>query len=353
MRKKICILLSVILVASIGIVAVCNLLSRPNQATGSALPAAEATSIEVSSSPAPRPELQEGQYLLVHGAQTNSVTVSKNIMRFSPSAFSYDSPQDYSSHEISEKRWLISIYSQGEGNNYRITMEQLESSIELQEGNPMEIVPSQPIEFTFLLNSNGVLSREDEGQMEEFKPVSFQAYCLLQHALSGVTHANENQSWTISPFFEAGNDASTFTAQYTPTFQNNQMEVNIQYSQQLDAQYINNAMSSVGNSRIESAQIDPFFYRLALNSSDGLLLGHCQDSDVHAQASGSISINPENSFVSTTELEYSREGHLIFPWNDPDSTYTQRLDFSSQTHHRIDVTKVEEDFSDLSTSKTH
>lgn len=155
-------------------------------------------------------------------------------------------------------------------------------------------------------------------------------------------------------FFEFGNDTPDLTAQYTPAFQNNELVVDIQYAQQMNAQYANNILYSEGTPQIANAKIDPFFYQLSIYSPDELCLDQCQDSDIQAQASGSMSIyDDENPLISTTELDYSREGYLIFPWNDPDSTYTQRVDFSSQTHHRIDVTKVEDDSSDLSSSRTH
>ena len=102
---------------------------------------------------------------------------------------------------------------------------------------------------------------------------------------------------------------------------------------------------------MENAKIDPFFYHLFLSTSNGLLLNHCQDSDIQAEASGSVWISQEDPFVSTTELDHSREGYLTIPWNDPDSTYVQRLDFSSDSHYRIDVTKVEES-TDVSVSRT-
>ncbi|CZT55876.1 hypothetical protein NIF40_11775 [[Clostridium] leptum] len=346
MKKKIGIWLSIVLIAAVAVIATWGMLSQFRPTAGSDSSDFYATSVEVSSPPAPPPELQEGQYLLVCGAETQTITVAKNIMRFSQTQFSYDSPQDNSAYESREDRWLLSVSPDETSKNYRITMEQLESSIQYEGRHSIDIVPAQPIEFFFVLDSSGNVSWEDDKQLDNTEPLSYQAYCLLQHALSSVICPHLNQPQNIAPFFEIGDGTSTSTAQYTPSYQGNQTEINIQYSQQLDTQHVNNAMRSM-----ENAKIDPFFYHLFLSTSNGLLLNHCQDSDIQAEASGSVWISQEDPFVSTTELDHSREGYLTIPWNDPDSTYVQRLDFSSDSHYRIDVTKVEES-TDVSVSRT-
>ncbi len=199
MKKKIWILLPALLVVTAAAIAAWCLSPRPQASIGLESSDYYATSVEISSPPAP-PKLQEGQYLLVHEAETESITVSKNMVHFSLSAFSYTSPHDQSSHETRSNRWILSISSQETENGYRISMKQTETSTRFEDRHPVEIVPTDPAEFTFLLNNN-VLSWEDDKLMEETKPVSSQAYFLLQHVLSGAIYSQGDQSWSISPFF--------------------------------------------------------------------------------------------------------------------------------------------------------
>nr|WP_317414050.1 hypothetical protein [uncultured Solibaculum sp.] len=327
MKKKIGIWLSIVLIAAVVVIATWGMLSQFRPTAGSDSSDFYATSAEVSSLPAPPPELQEGQYLLRHRAEIHTVTVSKDIWWQDQSNFSYTSLSDNRVDDTIEDLWHISVIPLKNTDAYRISIRQEEGTMQHEGGHAMSIMPASFVDFSFLLDSDGNLTWDNE----ETGGTASHAYILLDHALSGAIPSREEHAWETFPFFEVWDDASELHAQYSPSFQGNQLQFNIQYSQPFSEQYI--------ISSNKSSQVNPILSEMFPGVLSELFYGNCQEANVQATASGTMTVDEKDALLSSTELTYSRDGYLIIPREQGNSF--QRLDLSTQAEHSIEVTKIE------------